>query len=213
MTVVVTLEDYRPSPRYDGEPWTQARIEEAPLASGPWTTLETIPLVPVDADPENPAYRNFTTDLGTAEDLWYRIVFLDADASTGLPTIPVQNVEDDRPVYAATSELFRILKIGNPSAAQETAAERVLAAASGEIDAEISLEDDDALSGWELALAGSGGAGARGGVVEAAGDPVRDRRAGVGVRGDAYGAEHVGQACVHVGAVEAAVGDRLGAGR
>ena len=113
MTVVVTLEDYRPSPRYDGEPWTQARIEEAPLASGPWTTLETIPLVPVDADPENPAYRNFTTDLGTAEDLWYRIVFLDADASTGLPTIPVQNVEDDRPVYAATSELFRILKIRN----------------------------------------------------------------------------------------------------
>lgn len=154
MTIVVTLEDYKPSPRYDGEPWTDARIEEALVAAGPWTTLETQALTPVDADPENPAYRNFTTDLGTAEDLWYRIVFLDADASTGLPTIPVQNVEDDRPVYAASSELARILKIRTPTPEQETALERVLAAASGEINAEIDLASDDALAGWELALAG-----------------------------------------------------------
>jgi hypothetical protein len=82
MTVVVSLEDYRPSPRYDGEPWTDARIEEAAASTGPWTTLETIALAPVDADPMNPAYRDFTTQLGTADGLWYRIVFLDADDRT-----------------------------------------------------------------------------------------------------------------------------------
>ena len=69
---------------------------------GPWVALETqVLLAAVDSDPENPTYRNFTTDLGTAEEQWYRIVFLDADAWTGLPTVPIQNVEDDRPVYAS----------------------------------------------------------------------------------------------------------------
>jgi hypothetical protein len=80
-------------------------------------------------------------------------VFLDADASTGLPTIPVQNVEDEQQVYASASELARILKIRTPTAEQETAMERVLHAAAGEINSEIDLADDDALAGWQLALA------------------------------------------------------------
>jgi len=111
MTVVVSLEDYRPSPRYDAVPWTQARIEEGTASLGPWVTLETQNLSPVDADPANPAYRDFTTALGTAVELWYRIVFLDAGANTGLPTFPVQNVADDRPVYAAVSELAQLLRV------------------------------------------------------------------------------------------------------
>ena len=83
MTVVVTLEDYRPSPRYDGEPWTDARIEEAPASTGPWVTLETQALTPVDADPSDPVYRNFTTELASdTPELWYRIVWVDAHAST-----------------------------------------------------------------------------------------------------------------------------------
>lgn len=141
MTVVVSLEDYRPSPRYDGEPWTDARIEEAPASTGPWVTLETQVLVPVDADPQNPAYRNFTTDLGTAEEQWYRIVFLDADASTGLPTVPVQNVEDDRVVYCSVSELATVLKVNATS--RHDSLMRVLKAASDEIDHEIGATDID----------------------------------------------------------------------
>lgn len=139
MTVVVSLEDYRPSPRYDGEPWTDARIEEAPASTGPWTTLETVALTPVDADPENPAYRNFTTQLGTAEEQWYRIVFLDADASTGLPTFPVQNVADDRPVYASASELALLLRVN--ASQRHASLMRVLKAAAEEIDSEIGDED------------------------------------------------------------------------
>lgn len=55
--------------------------------------------------------------------------------------------------YATDEELFRILKIRAPSAEQTAAAERVLAVATGEIDAEIDLADDaDALAGWELDL-------------------------------------------------------------
>lgn len=139
MTVVVSLEDFRPSPRYDALPWTQARIEEGTASVGPWVTLETQNLSPVDADPANPAYRNFTTALGTATGLWYRIVFLDAGANTGLPTFPIQNVADDRPVYASASELAGLLRV---SASQRHASlMRVLKAAADEIDSEIGATD------------------------------------------------------------------------
>ena len=47
---------------------------------------------PPDADPALPVARNFTTELGTALDYWYRIVFADATGDTCVPTTPVQNV-------------------------------------------------------------------------------------------------------------------------
>lgn len=56
--------------------------------------------------------------------------------------------------YVTTDELFRVLKIRQPTDEQEIAAQRVLVAAAGEIQHEIDLEDDaDDLSGWQLALA------------------------------------------------------------
>ncbi len=139
MTVVVSLVDYRPSPRYDSLPWTNARIEEAPASTGPWTTLETQALSPVDSDPTNPAYRNFTTALGTAAAQWYRIVFLDAAVATGLPTFPIQNVEDDRPVYASVSELAQLLRVS--ASDRHNALMRVLKGAADEIDHEIGTAD------------------------------------------------------------------------
>ena len=82
MAQVITFERYRPVARYDATPWTQVRIEESDTSDlsddTVWTALETQALSPVDADPENPAYRNFTTDLASDdEDLWYRICFVD----------------------------------------------------------------------------------------------------------------------------------------
>lgn len=59
----------------------------------------------------------------------------------------------DGDTYCDADELFRVLKIREPSAAQQEAAERVLAAATGEIDSEIDLVDGDALSGWQISLA------------------------------------------------------------
>lgn len=139
MTVVVTLEDYRPAPRYDGLPWTQAQIQEAPASTGPWTTLETKNLSPVDADPRNPAYRSFTTALGTAAEQWYRIIFLDAAVATGLPTYPIQNTADDRPVYASVSELAQLLRVSASDRHNDLM--RVLKTAASEIDSEIGTAD------------------------------------------------------------------------
>lgn len=140
MSQVVSLEDVRPSPRYDGEPWTQARFEEGTASTGPWTTLETIALSPVDSDPANPAYRSFTTDLASdTEGLWYRIVFLDAGGDTGLPTFPIQNVADSRPVYASVAELATLAKVSATSRHNDLM--RALKAAALEIDSEIGTAD------------------------------------------------------------------------
>jgi len=142
MTVVVTLEDYRPSPRYDGEPWTQVQIYEAPASTGPWVLLETQALSPVDADPMNPAYRNFTTDLGTADEQWYQLIFLDADSSTGQPTYPIQNVPEDRPVYASVAELAVVLNLNAANAtARHNSLMRALKQAAEEIDSEVGTVD------------------------------------------------------------------------
>lgn len=139
MSVVVTLEDFRPSPRYDGEPWTDAQIYEGTASTGVFTLLETQALTPVDADPENPAYRNFTTDLGTADELWYQIVFVDADMSTGQPTAPIQNLADDRPVYASVAELAQLLRVN--ATQRHNSLMRVLKSAADEIDHEVGTVD------------------------------------------------------------------------
>lgn len=81
MAYVVTLRGFRPSPRYDGLPWTQARIEESTTEAGTFTGLETFTLDPVDADPEQPQSRNLTTDQATLPVGWYRVVFIDAAGS------------------------------------------------------------------------------------------------------------------------------------
>ena len=139
MTQVVSFEDYRPSPRYDGLPWTQVKIEESATSTGPWTLLETIAISPVDADPANPAYRNFTTQLGTGVGYWYRLTFLDATGDLGLPTFPVQNAADTRPVYASTTELALLVRVVERD--RRASLLRVLQSASDEIDSEIGTVD------------------------------------------------------------------------
>lgn len=156
MAQVITFENYQPTPRYDAVPWTLARIQEALTADAAdvdWTTLETITLTPVDADPTEPASRDFTTALASdTTGLWYRIVFVDGSANELLPTAPIQNVA---PIvsYATVTELARILKIRNVTDEQRDAMERVLLTAAGEINSEIDLAADAGLSGWQVALA------------------------------------------------------------
>lgn len=71
------FQGFRPSPRSD-QPWNRVRISEAALLAGPFVVLETQNLAPLDADPEDPQFRNFTTTLATLAVGFYRIVFLDA---------------------------------------------------------------------------------------------------------------------------------------
>jgi hypothetical protein len=150
---VITLEEFRPPRRYDDLPWTEARIEEAEDADGSWAEVETLALDPVDDDPENPAYRDLTTELATdAVNLWYRIVWVDASSDESTPTYPIQNAPPSD-AYVTVDELARILKIRTPTTEQETSMARVILAASGEIDAELDRSTDGAdLAGWQLAL-------------------------------------------------------------
>lgn len=155
MAQVITFEDYKPAPRYDSLAWTEAELYEATTIDGTYTLIDTFTLDPVDADPENPAYRDFTTELADdAMDLWYYFIFKDASGDESQPTAPVQNTDAEAfSSYGSVSELFRILKIRNPSEEQTTAAERVLLAAAGEINSEVDLADDASLSSWQIALA------------------------------------------------------------
>jgi hypothetical protein len=78
VSFVVSLEGFVPPPRYDALPWTHARIEQSTTsATGPWTSVATPVLSPVDADPTNPQARNFTVTV-VVPTAWYRVVWLDA---------------------------------------------------------------------------------------------------------------------------------------
>jgi hypothetical protein len=88
--MIVSLVNFTPTARFDGIPWAKAYIQEAPQKSGPWVTLSTIVLAPVDADPRNPAPRNFTVP-GTIDNGWYRVVFATATDSEQTGSYPTQN--------------------------------------------------------------------------------------------------------------------------
>lgn len=74
---LVPLEDVAPAGRDDGIPFVTARIEQAAEPDGPWSTVATKALDPVDTDPSTPALRTFAVDLDLA--LWTRVVFIDTD--------------------------------------------------------------------------------------------------------------------------------------
>jgi hypothetical protein len=75
---VVSFVNMTPPARFDAVPWTDAQVEEAATEDGTCSTIDTVALSPVDVDPAAPAARSFTTILGTGDDLWYRVRFLDA---------------------------------------------------------------------------------------------------------------------------------------
>lgn len=157
MTQVVSFVDYTPAARFDGEPWTEVDIEEADTIAGDsvtglWTLLETKTLSPVDADPETPATRSFTTSLAGDGELWYRLIFRDGDGDEQAATLPVQNATAG-PTYSTVTELARTLQIRNPTDDQRDALQRVLSAAAAEINHEINLGEDEALDSDELQLA------------------------------------------------------------
>ncbi len=151
MAEVVTFLDYTPPARFDLLPWTQVQVLEAPAELGPFTLLDTIALSPVDTDPSDPAARSFTTELGTAIDYWYEVVFVDGSGDVSQPSVPVQNTVGDTAVpYATAAELAAILQVN--ATTQAAPLERVLLAAAGEINSEIGA-DVVLVSSWQLALA------------------------------------------------------------
>lgn len=119
MTFVVSLEGFTPPPRFDGAPWTQQRMDySTDSAAGPWTTIETQNLAPVDADPTNPATRSMTTVLAPVDTAWFRLVFLDAgdhSVSSGAVYVsPDQFAALGRSVGELVDELLQIAGLDVP---------------------------------------------------------------------------------------------------
>lgn len=112
MSEVVSFIDYRPAARFDDVPWTEARIEEAATPTGAWTQIDVLTLDPVDSDPTTPQSRNLTTENASdTPDLWYRIIFADADGNTGIPSDPIQNHAADLPTLLAPTVLTTIERL------------------------------------------------------------------------------------------------------
>lgn len=143
MAVIVSFEDFTPAARFDSVPWEEAEIWESATADGTYSLIDTITLSPLDADPADPASRDFSTANGTDDDQWYKVRFVDGNGDVSEYTEPIQNVQDDTYAvpYATTDELFRILKIRTPTAEQTAAGLRVLTAAALEIDLELGRND------------------------------------------------------------------------
>lgn len=96
----VSFEDYQPLPRFPPvvTPWTLVHIQESAAQDGPWTTIDTFALSPLDSDPADPAIRSFSTDNATLSEGWYRVVFEDAIGNTS-PTTPEHNKPSDAASY------------------------------------------------------------------------------------------------------------------
>src|SRR4051795_12169009 len=92
---VVTINDVIPPGRTDAIAWVTWFIEEAggtPVApTGTFVEIDTGSLVPVDPDPRYPMARDITTANGTADNLWYRIRFRDANNDYSEYTEPIWN--------------------------------------------------------------------------------------------------------------------------
>lgn len=105
MARAVTLAEFRPAARADGEPWTKARIDGADEFTGPWEESETVDLEPVDEDPSEPAQRSFTV---STEKEWLRIVFVDGDDNESEPSAVVATTGHPfKPTVAHVSAILR----------------------------------------------------------------------------------------------------------
>lgn len=92
MAFVRTFTGVTPTRRYDGIPFASAEIRESDAEVGTYATIESFALSPVDADPTDPAPRNFTTALAVEEDGWYVIRWIDGSAAT-FDSDPVQYLD------------------------------------------------------------------------------------------------------------------------
>jgi hypothetical protein len=182
MSQVVSFEDYTPPARFDAVPWSEVRIEQSDTSTlsdaTVWTQIDVIALSPLDVDPANPQTRNFTTDQASdTPDLWYRVIFADGSGNTTLPSVPVQNLEFPVAAYATVADLFRVLKVRDPSADQTTAAQGDLDTATIEINAEIDkASDSPALTAEQLELV-------KGVCIDRAADLWRHRESAPGILG------------------------------
>jgi len=180
MSQTISFPNYTPPARFDDLPWTDVRIEESDTSAFPsdtttWTQIDSQALSPLDTDPASPILRDITTSLASdTPDLWYRLIWVDAALTTSAPTVPIQN--GTTTPYASVEELFRVLKVRDPSAEQIDAAQGDLETATLEIDTEIDLSEGVQLNAKQLRLV-------KGVCIDRAADLWRHRESAPGILG------------------------------
>ena len=172
--MIVSFTGYTAPARYDDKPWTKVKVEEAAASTGSWTLIDTLDIDPVDSDPSDPQPHNFTTVHGTGPNLWYTLTYVDADLNESSPSTPTQNIT--LTAYATTDELFRVLKVRQPTSDQTAAAQGDLDTATIEINAEISFVTNRLLTTSELELC-------NGVCIDRAADLWRHRESAPGILG------------------------------
>ena len=170
--------------------------------------LETIPLSPVDADPESPATRSFTTTLAGDGELWYRLIFRDADGDEQQATLPVQNVIAG-PTYSTVTELARTLQIRNPTDAQRDAMTTRPVRGRGRDKSRNQSRRRRRARLRRASTRRSSQSATRRGTLGIAGGPPRPRRDRRRVRDVSLGAELLGEIRVHARRDQAAIRDRV----
>lgn len=78
--MILSIADYRPPQRFDGNPFTEARVEGTTDLTLDWTEIQTFDLDPVDADPTEPQPRSFTMEDVASDVAYLRVTFIDAEA-------------------------------------------------------------------------------------------------------------------------------------
>ena len=99
--MIVSFKDFELEPRYDGTQWTQVRINEGNSETGPWTVIDTQPIVAA-TDPSDPLPISFTTDNANMQPGvgWYKIQLIDVAA----------NIREYDPIFfPATTEILASL--------------------------------------------------------------------------------------------------------
>ncbi len=140
MSTVLAFPPYTPPARNDDEPWTEALVQQADTSDGTYALIDTLELTPVDSDPTTPQSRSLTTyEASDTPRKWYRIVWSDALAHQSLPTAPITQLDADVTPFTTPTELFRVLRVRQPSTEQTAAADRLILVAAQEIMDEIDL--------------------------------------------------------------------------
>ncbi len=148
MSTVLTFPPYTPPARNDDEPWTEALVQQADTSDGTYALIDTLTLDPVDTDTTQPQERHLTTyEADDSPGKWYRIIWTDALTHQSLPTAPIQTLNPDVTPFTDATELFRVLRVRQPSQDQTDAANRVILVAAQEIMDEIDLSSLELTAG------------------------------------------------------------------
>jgi hypothetical protein len=102
--MVISIANYRPSPRYDSNPWVNARIDGTTALDAAWAPIQTYTLDPVDDDPTDPQERSFTMENVDSDVAYLRVAFLDGqdgeEDTDPIPVAPPYTLADVRDVRA-----------------------------------------------------------------------------------------------------------------